>query len=595
MSFRNVLCILTIWSVGGCEFQRAASYISELKKLETCISSGVELMPDLGTLSGVLAGSVDLSTCQDLASCQSVIRSFAGKQKNGTLLNVLAVKMSSDPSGSCSCLESSAPNLDDCSSLVTSINENYCQRFFPSPTSSPSIPPTWTPTLMRAEESGNNPLSPGTDKCSLSIATTCKIQKMPPSFNETISCLRSNFASLEKDCSLMLDVFLAGIFRGCGSDIVSKCETSFSTNSPARTMACLAWNYKDLSESCRGELADLAGEAIPCEKEATEYCQGSYLPEQVFDCLSNSNHIEDYSTLCKDMVVGFQQCSGGESGDGGGGGGGGGKGGGGIRKSKPGPPEAGGDAKSKPAPPESGGDGPPFSLLRTELSIKDKLRLRRMLQNEGTSNSKPKPRPGQSGPNEKRPGQDGGGIRPKPKPNPNNPNPNPNPKQQDGSGESSNTEEKPKPAKQKPCWERNGEIFKGKGNGKGQNGKGGEGGNKSGPGGEYEGASSGHDEKASKNNPTDDEAPEQGPPHGGPLPLVLVVSLVVAVLIVYRFREKMCSFLGARSDLSAPPAGYPATSAVEMSSYVRADTAENEDYGESSSHPLATGKSSSSI
>jgi len=70
-----------------------------------------------------------------------------------------------------------------------------------------------------------------------------------------------------------------------------------------------------------------------------------------------------------------------------------------------------------------------------------------------------------------------------------------------------------------------------------------------------------------------------------PLPLI-VGGVVFIILVAFFCRGKLrCS--GAQEDVSSPPgAANSASSAVEMSNYVRAPLNEEADWGESSSHPL---------
>ena len=565
-----VVCAL-LASVHACNLLQTSSYISAFEGLKACSTGQGDVNIDYTQFASLLGSTLDLSTCTDLASCSALVTQFGSTTTNDEMKDLSSKLTSPDTqAGACACLSTAAPLLDNCISVIDALHSDFCLRFLQSPTLSATKAPA---TAIS---------NPGFKSCDAAITSMCKLDTLP-SFNESFSCIRDHLVALETDCALMLDVFVAGIYRGCAVDIVSSCQSSFSANSPARTMACLAWNYRTLTSQCRAQLEGLAGNVLPCASEAAQYCPDKLLPEDVFQCLSQADVAHgSVSATCEDMIVGFSQCKdtiqdllpGGAVSDGGGQGGqdsegppgGEGEGprgtGDGGPKSKPG--DKGGKGKPKAGSGGGGKGGVPSKASPDALPRGRQHQMRRLQDQD----QKPKPRPGQNGagtkPRKPQPGNDGaGGGGGKSKPGPGG-------KGGGGGGGGAGG------AKQKPCWQRLGQKGKGKPNNgfdsdRSQDGS-------------AEQAANGSSQRGKRAN--DDAAP--GPPPGPNLvPPILLATLCAAVVaaLVYRARDKIHEAL-SRWGLMGPASQQHADSQdVELSAYSRAP--EEETDIDSSSHPLS--------
>lgn len=563
-----VLLLRLIPGARTCNVFNTQTYIEVFQTLIKCVTPD-GTAADYTQFASFISATLDMSSCKDQASCTSLISSLAATTTNAELKD-LATRLTKPESqvATCACIATAAPLLDGCMSVITSLNDDFCEPYFAQSQAAP------TTLATKAPAKAPSAAAPDAQSCDSALTSLCNFKGMP-SFNESISCIKNNLVTLENDCALMLDVIIAGTFRSCAVDIVSKCQSSFGSNSPARTMACLAWNYKTLSPACRGQLEDLAGNVLPCGKESAVYCPDKLLPEDVFQCLANVRH-GSLSPVCEDMVVGYTQCKDtiGELlppmppslGDDNSKGGDDNRGSGddsepknkpGKSKPKPGAGEGKGKGKGKPSDPPKG------------------IHASRHLQTDDRpSEPKSKPKP--------RPGQNGSGTKPKSKPPPG---------RDDGTGIKGGGAGKSKPSpggssgtkgaggpKQKPCWQK---IGKEKGS-KGKNGEF--------PGGEGEsagaaGTGAGDSSTTGTDANINDDPP---PPNAGPMfPIaILVISALLLAVIAYRARSKIHEMLnrfglvggrGAQNNGASPD--------VEMSAYVRAS--EDETDFDSSSHPLA--------
>jgi hypothetical protein len=211
-------------------------------------------------------------------------------------LNNLASNLLADMEHTCPCVTAHAEEFSNCYDVIDSMR-SYCDAFL-TPTTPDDPPP---------EQNDDHTGEVDVSTCSDAISQVCGVSPGHQlSFEEALSCLITNAATLEARCSTVLSTLLASIATDCSADMASLCPDSL--DSPVSAMTCLLENMSSLSAHCRSSLMTLArNEDIPCAYEASYYCAEDKDVEAVLHCLSRLPASE-LSTTCASVIAAYDKC-----------------------------------------------------------------------------------------------------------------------------------------------------------------------------------------------------------------------------------------------------------------------------------------------
>lgn len=232
---------------------------------------------------------IDIRDCinnRDKQLCDDIITSYTSLSKPMQDIAATIVEHGSD---ACSCITSYRNSFDRCFAVLEEFNL-YCMTFYADAggqSDDPSNP--------------SNPITGGS--CQEAIETTCGASL---SFDDTVSCLMTNYLTLEQVCESLLNTLISTVTSDCQSDLDMYCENSLI--SPVTTIACLVENIPSLSYSCREQLLNLAkSDGVPCAAEASYYCDSETDFESILQCLSSLDTAK-LSDECSEMVSGYNNC-----------------------------------------------------------------------------------------------------------------------------------------------------------------------------------------------------------------------------------------------------------------------------------------------